>query len=95
MGLKRQIQLQEVINNDKKKKKKKKYRNDWSQSSDNIICIFLKAYIFVINALAGQFGKFGRKLFKVWLISMSEAISNIPLSLNFFPHLPTRRIPEF
>ena len=29
MGLKRQIQLQEVINNDKKKK----CRNDWSQSN--------------------------------------------------------------
>ena len=39
MGLKRQIQLQEVIKKDKKKKKKKKMnncRNDWSQSTVQI-----------------------------------------------------------
>ena len=55
MGLKRQIQLQEVIKNDKKKQRQQKScRNDWSQSSDTVLdydinCLITKTYLYRYN----------------------------------------------
>ena len=45
--------------------------------------------IVVDNALVEQFGKFGRKLFKAWLISRSKTFSN-----SFFYIYPREELPR-